>query len=250
MIATTTELGSSPQLAQAANGRSSGTSTSANEALHDAGLVARFNAGDERAFEEIVRRYKGRIHSVALGHLRNHADADEISQDTFIRAHRGLALFRGDSSLATWLHRVAFNLSRNRCKYYRCRRRDSMLSLDRAFSDDNAATLSELIASDAPDPAREAAAGEFSELVASCMTRLGVRQREILMLRNGLNDSYDDIARALGISIGTVKSRIGRARECLRKLLAESYPEASPGAQLHDWFEPVRSGALLQASGA
>jgi RNA polymerase sigma-70 factor, ECF subfamily len=250
MVATNSELGSTSQPAQGTNGRLVGSPSSTREAAYDAGLVARFNGGDEAAFVEIVERYRGKIHSIALSHLRNHADADEISQDTFIRAHRGLARFRGDSSLATWLYRVAFNLSRNRCKYYSCRRRHSMLSLDRAFSDVNPATLADLIACDAPDPAREATAGEFSELVASCMSKLAVRQREILMLRNGLNESYDDIAKALGISIGTVKSRIGRARECLRKLLAESYPEVNPGDHQHDWFEPVRSGSLLEAVGA
>jgi RNA polymerase sigma-70 factor (ECF subfamily) len=70
--------------------------------------------GDEDAFAEIVTRYRDRMFSIAFSHLRNHADAEEIAQDTFIQAHRGLARFRGDSSLATWLHRIAFNLSRNR----------------------------------------------------------------------------------------------------------------------------------------
>jgi RNA polymerase sigma-70 factor, ECF subfamily len=217
------------------------------EAAHDAELVRRFNAGDEDAFVEIVTRHRGKIVSIALGHLRNHADADEISQDTFIRAHRGLARFRGDSSLATWLHRIAFNLSRNRYKYYYCRRRHSTLSLDRAFSDDNQASFSDLIASDAPDPAREATTGEFSDLVVSCMEKLGSRQREILVLRNGLNRSYDEIALALGISIGTVKSRIGRARESLRELLSQSYPELASGGSPLDWFEPIRSGGRIEA---
>jgi RNA polymerase sigma-70 factor, ECF subfamily len=210
--------------------------------------VRRFNAGDEDAFVEIVGRYRGKISSIAFGHLHNHADADEIAQDTFIRAHRGLARFRGDSSLATWLHRIAFNLSRNRYKYYRCRRRHAMLSLDRAFSDDNQTSFADLIACEAPNPVREAAACEFSELVVSCMEKLGARQREILMLRNGLNQSYDDIAHALGISIGTVKSRIGRARENLRALLAESYPEMSPGGSPLDWFESIRPGGPVVAA--
>src|SRR5580658_8588126 len=103
------------------------------EAAYDAELVRRFNGGDEAAFVEIIGRHRGKIVSIALGHLRNHADADEIAQDTFIRAHRGLARFRGDSSLATWLYRVAFNLSRNRYKYYYCRRRHATLSLDCAL---------------------------------------------------------------------------------------------------------------------
>lgn len=213
---------------------------SGREALHDSELVRRFNGGDEAAFVEMVARYNGKIFSVVLRHLRNHADAEEITQDTFIRAHRGLARFRGDSSFATWLHRIAFNLSRNRYKYYFCRRRHASVSLDCSFSDENSTTLSDLIASDAPSPAREASAGEFSELVVACMAKLSTRQREILTMRNGLNQSYGDIAMALGISIGTVKSRIGRARRNLRTLIDQAYPESTPGGSPFDWFETIR----------
>jgi RNA polymerase sigma-70 factor (ECF subfamily) len=248
MISTDSSLGASARSARTAVAPVGRVAAATRDATHDAELVRRFNAGDEAAFVEIVGRYRGKIVSIALSHIRNHADADEIAQDTFIRAHRGLARFRGDSSLATWLHRIAFNLSRNRYKYYRCRRRHAMLSLDRAFSDDNRTSFADLIASEAPNPAREATACEFSELVASCMEKLGARQREILGLRNGLNQSYDDIALELGISIGTVKSRIGRARENLRALLAESYPEISPGSSPLDWFEPIRSGGRVEAA--
>jgi RNA polymerase sigma-70 factor (ECF subfamily) len=248
MISIASSLGSSVRSKNASIIPGGRTAVATREALHDAELVRRFNGGDEDAFVEIVNRYRGKIVSIALGHLRNYADADEIAQDTFIRAHRGLARFRGDSSLATWLHRIAFNLSRNRYKYYRCRQRHAMLSLDRAFSDDNQASFADLIASEAPSPAREATACEFSELVASCMEKLGARQREILVLRNGLNQSYDDIAQALGISIGTVKSRIGRARENLRALLAESYPETGPGGSPLEWFEPIRAGLRIETA--
>jgi RNA polymerase sigma-70 factor (ECF subfamily) len=219
-----------------------------DEALRDAELVRRFNAGDEEAFVEIVNRYRERIFSVALCHLRNRSDAEEIAQDTFIRAHRGLARFRGDSSLATWLHRIAFNLSRNRYKYYRCRRRNLTLSLDCPLSDDNKATFSELISSDAPSPARAAASREFIEVVDECMRKLGMRQRRILTLRNGLSQSYGDIASALGISTGTVKSRIGRARKNLRELMAQSRPDLAPDACPFDWFEPLRSNSRVEVA--
>ncbi len=248
MVAITSKPGAHSPFRRASTDPAAPAASSTWEAAHDTELVRRFNSGDEGAFVEIVTRYRGRITSIALGHLRNHADADEIAQDTFIRAHRGLARFRGDSSLATWLHRIAFNLSRNRHKYYYCRRRHAMLSLDRPFGDGNQSSFSEMIASAAPSPAREATACEFSELVVSCMERLGTRQREILMMRNGLNHSYDEIARSLGISIGTVKSRIGRARENLRELLSQSYPELAPGSSPLYWFESLRSGGRIEAA--
>jgi RNA polymerase sigma-70 factor (ECF subfamily) len=217
-------------------------STSAGqEAVHDAELVRRFNAGDDSAFVAIVNRYRGKMFAIALSHLRNHADAEEIAQDTFIRAHRGLAHFRGDSSLATWLHRIAFNLSHNRYWYYFRRRRHDSLSLDSAISDNNQATVSDLIASDDPNPAREEANREFLAHVKVCMDKLSTQQREILTLRNSLDQSYDGIAQTLGISMGTVKSRIARARENLRELLVDMYAEFEPGTSpFSQWFDPSR----------
>ena len=241
MVASSSQLGSPSQI----TGPAERAANSRREALHDSELVRRFNGGDEAAFVEIISRYREKVLSIAICHLRNHADAEEIAQDTFIRAHRGLARFRGDSSLATWLHRIAFNLSRNRYKYYRCRRRHVTLSLDCALGDDNQATFSDLIASDAPSPSREATSSEFTEIVAECMEKLGVRQRRILTLRNGLNRSYGDIAVLLGISTGTVKSRIGRARKNLRELMAQSHPDLAPDSSPFSWFDPIRSSGRL-----
>ena len=216
-------------------------SASASEASIDAALVARFNAGDDAAFVAIMERYRAKIFTVTLGLLRNHADAEEITQDTFIRAHRGLARFRGDSSLATWLYRIAINLARNRYWYFFRRRRQDSLSLDCALSEDNSGTFSDLVADVSPDPAQETATGEFTNLINACMDRLDARHREILTLRNVLNRSYEEIAQSLGINVGTVKSRIARARENLRTLLAEACPEFSPDSAPADWFIPTRS---------
>jgi lipopolysaccharide/colanic/teichoic acid biosynthesis glycosyltransferase len=93
------------------------------QAADDAARVQRFLGGDTDAFAEIMSVHRGPIHTLALSFLKNHADAEEITQDTFIRAHRGLLAFRGDSSLATWLHRIALNLARNRYWYFHRRRR-------------------------------------------------------------------------------------------------------------------------------
>jgi RNA polymerase sigma-70 factor (ECF subfamily) len=218
---------------------------SSDEAALDAKLVRHFKAGDEGAFVTIVARYRNKMFAIALRHLRNHADAEEIAQDTFIRAHRGLANFRGESSLSTWLHRIAFNLSRNRHKHNFSRRRHVTYSLDCALIGDDRATFSDLVASDAPTPERVATSREFSELVLASMKRLGVLQCQVLEMRNGQGQSYGDIARDLGISIGTVKSRIGRARESLRVLLAQSYPDLQPDSSLFEWFEPMRPGGKV-----
>lgn len=221
--------------------------TSRQEALYDAELVRRFNAGDDSAFVEIMSRYRERMFSIAYAMLKNHADAEEIAQDTFIRAYRGLAKFRGDASLATWLHRITLNLARNRYWYFFRRRRDSTLSLDSAFSDGNPATFSDLVATDNANPARAATVSEFSDLVTACMARLSPRHREVLALRNSMNRSYGDIAGELAISVGTVKSRIARARESLRLLLVETCPEFGPEDQPAAWLDLVRSTGGIAA---
>jgi RNA polymerase sigma-70 factor (ECF subfamily) len=185
-------------------------------------------------------RHTAKIFMVVLRILRNHADTEEITQDTFVRAHRGLAKFRGDSSLATWLYRIAVNLARNRYWYYVRRRRPDSISLETPRGEDGRLTFSDLIADRGHDPVQETIANEFSSSIAACMARLDTPHREILMLCNVLHHSYDEISATLGIKVGTVKSRIARARSNLRDLLAETCPELATRANLGGWFEPSR----------
>jgi RNA polymerase sigma-70 factor (ECF subfamily) len=221
---------SSEQAARAAS--------SVQEASHDTELVRLFREGDESAFEEIIGRHRRKILSIAVALLRNHADAEEIAQDTFIHAHRGLAGFRGDSSLATWLYRIAVNLSRNRYRYYL--RRRATVSLECSLNDRSGRTIGEVMPANSSSPVVEAVTDEFTTLVASCMEKLEPPQREILLLRNILSRSYHEISQALGVNVGTVKSRIARARMNLRDLLASACPEFSHDAGPSEWFECTR----------
>ena len=231
---------SSAKPARPVTDRAARAAASRQEALHDVELVRRFRGGDESAFVEIVTRYREKMFAVAFSLLQNRADAEEIAQDTFIRAYGGLARFRGDAALATWLHRITLNLSRNRYWYNFRRCQHTTRSFDSAFNDDNETTLASLIASDAPNPVQEAETSELAELVAVCMERLGPGHRAILTRRNTMNCSYDEIALTFGISIGTVKSRIARARDNLRGLLAKACPEFAPTVPAGEWFDPAR----------
>jgi RNA polymerase sigma-70 factor (ECF subfamily) len=215
--------------------------TPSGDTAIDTALVRRFTAGDESAFTEIVNRYRAKIFGLTLNLLHNAADAEEITQDAFIRAYRGLSRFRGDSSLSTWLHRIALNLARNRYWYFFRRRRQHWVSLDRPLTEDSSATFADLVAATDRDPAQETVSSEFTALVAACMERLDPKHREILIMRNVLDLSYEEIARSLGINVGTVKSRIARAREYLRTLLAGSYPELTPALSLNDFFLAARA---------
>jgi RNA polymerase sigma-70 factor (ECF subfamily) len=215
------------------------------EAQHDTELIRCFLAGDSSAFDKIVTRHHDKMFAIAFSVLHNRADAEEIAQDTFIRAHRGLVRFRGDSALGTWLHRIALNLSRNRYWHNFRRCQHVTRSLDTAFAPSSEATLASLIACEAPGPVRTTITREFSDLVTGCMRQLGPAHREILTQRNLQNRSYDEIACAIGISVGTVKSRLARARGNLRTLLAQACPEFAPDAPSDAWFDPVRpSGGL------
>jgi RNA polymerase sigma-70 factor (ECF subfamily) len=212
--------------------------TAAAAAQRDRELVRRFNGGDESAFDEIVGYYRRKLYEVALARLRNHTDAEEIAQDTFIRAYRGLSRFRGDSSLSTWLHHITVNLSRNRYWHFFRRFRHATVSLDCPLGEGGADVFSDLIASSDTSPAQDAATSDFAEVVSRCMAQLAASQREILLLRNELDRSYEEIALQMGIKIGTVKSRIARAREKLRASVAESYPEFTVGSALINGSEP------------
>jgi RNA polymerase sigma-70 factor (ECF subfamily) len=155
--------------------------------------------------------------------LRNREDAEEVTQDAFVRAHRGLSNFRGDSAFSTWLYQIATNLARNRYWYWWRRKRDYSVSIDQPLSHDNESTLRDILPAEDKDPEAQAVSQEFVDRIAECMGMLNDKHREILVLRNVKNLSYEEIAEILGLSVGTVKSRIARARESLREKMGEDF---------------------------
>ncbi|MDX2188075.1 MAG: sigma-70 family RNA polymerase sigma factor [Opitutaceae bacterium] len=198
-------------------------SAKAQDVALDRLLVERFKGGDSAAFDEMVGRYWDRIYAMVHQLLRNEQDAEEVTQDAFIRAHRGLVNFRGDSAFSTWLYQIATNLARNRYWYWWRRRRDKTLSFDQPVGDENDTTLAEVIPSDAETPGDITVTQELVDRIAEGMEKLGRKHREILILRNVKNLSYEEIATILGISVGTVKSRIARAREALREKMGDDF---------------------------
>jgi len=197
----------------------------AQEVALDRLLVERFKNGDGKAFDQMVSRYWDRIYAMVNQLLRNQQDAEEVTQDTFIRAHRGLTNFRGDSAFSTWLYQIATNLARNRYWYWWRRKRDKSISFEQPVSHENDTTLAEIIPSEQETPEDATVTQEFVGRIAECMEMLNEKHREILILRNVQNLSYEEIADILGISVGTVKSRIARARESLREKLGEEFQQ-------------------------
>ena len=190
------------------------------EADHDRRLIqCILSNNDEEAFTDIVVRYRDRMFLAASRFLKSREDAEEVAQDTFIRARKGLPHFRNDSSLSTWLHIIAFNLARNKFHYNERRMSQCTLSLQAPLGEDTHATLADCLASDERSPVDEYDLDEFSVELALGMTRLNPRYRNILTMRCVENLRYEEIAQRLGIRVGTVKSRIARARKSLRERL-------------------------------
>lgn len=213
-------------------------------AAGDPELVRRFQAGDEAAFAEIVMRHRARAYSLAYSLLRDRGDAEEVAQDTFIRAHRALAQFRGESSLGTWLHHIAVNLARNRYWYFFRRRRYTTCSLDGPIHGDvGETTLLDRLDSAAPTPVDEIAEAEYSSSVEACLYDLDRPQREVLIQRVVLNRTYRQMARLLRVELGTVKSRIARARRQLRLQMKERYPEFGIASPLVEGSSRPRRGS-------
>lgn len=198
-------------------------STKAQEVAMDRILVDRFKNGDQAAFDEMVTRYWDRIYAMVHQLLRNTQDAEEVTQDAFIRAHRGLVNFRGESAFSTWLYQIATNLARNRYWYWWRRKRDKTVSFDQPVGNDTETTLAEVFPAEVETPDDITVTQEFVDRIGQAMEKLGAKHREILILRNVKNQSYEEIAEILGISVGTVKSRIARARESLRAKLGEDF---------------------------
>ncbi|MBR0457724.1 MAG: sigma-70 family RNA polymerase sigma factor [Victivallales bacterium] len=185
----------------------------------DRTLVSRFQAGDERAFDELVGKYASRAYQIAYGILGNREDAQEVAEDVFIRIHKSLASFRGESEFTTWMYRIAQNLARNKYRWNKVRKQKQHVSLDAPIEgEDNDEQKLELPDSHfAPD--EQTAYTELEECLARELQNIPEVFRMPLVMSNIDEMSYEEIADVLDCKIGTVKSRIARARAMLKERL-------------------------------
>jgi RNA polymerase sigma-70 factor (ECF subfamily) len=186
----------------------------------DRELLERCRAGDEMAFDDLVLRHQQRAFNVAFQLLRDHEDATEVAQDAFVRIYRSVGDFRGECEFTTWLHQIVVNLARNKHRWWKRRGRQASVSLDSPVETADGEVPVQIAGNtDAPDV--QAVKTEFVELLSRHMSELPHKFREVLVLRNVENLNYEQIAGTLGCSIGTVKSRLARAREALRKSMRD-----------------------------
>ena len=177
-------------------------------------LIEQAKSGDLDAFERIVKRYETRVYHFILKSLRNPEDALDISQETFLRVHRSLGLFRGQSSFSTWIFSIASNLCIDFVRKQKRRGRHIP-----SVNEDSPEMQN--LADERPDPVSQAEKREVAREIDRALAAITPDLREIFLLREVAGLSYQEIADALDIELGTVKSRIARARGALAKELAD-----------------------------
>jgi RNA polymerase sigma-70 factor (ECF subfamily) len=204
---------------KSASGLSKETGTgAAPEETGDAEVVERVRSGDIEAFSILVRRYQKRMLNVAYRMCGDYEDSCDIVQDSFISAFKALKGFRGEASFPTWLTGIVMNNTRNRLRQ-RSGARFRTVSLDAAGGPAEEGRRPPDIPSGEPSPFDELGDREIQAAVQACIGTVEPEFREVMVLRDIRQHSYSEIGAILGLPEGTVKSRLFRARECMKECL-------------------------------
>jgi RNA polymerase sigma-70 factor (ECF subfamily) len=182
-------------------------------------LLEGIRAGYHAAFEVLVTAHQKPLYNLLLRLLGNPDDAADVLQETFLSAYRGASTFRGDCDIRTWLYRIAIRRAANHRRWWRSRRQTSTISLDTDVVEEAAPSLSETLVAPNADPEQQALWRERQAQVLAALAKLKFDFRVVVVMRDIRGMSYEDIAAALEISVGTVKSRIARGRAMLRTAL-------------------------------
>jgi RNA polymerase sigma-70 factor (ECF subfamily) len=186
------------------------------EAENDQLLVDRARLGDRHAFDLLVLKYQSRLLSLVNRLVSNQSDALDVLQDTFVKAYRSLHTFRGESAFYTWLYRIAVNTAKNHLA--------SKLKESKDVSVDDEATGELSVLQDFSAPDEEAGAEELQRAIVHAIEQLPDDLKQALTLRELEGMSYDEIALAMNCPIGTVRSRIFRARDHVVQEISQQFP--------------------------
>lgn len=182
-------------------------------------LIEASSRGEAEAFETLVQAHENQVYGLAFQMLRDTEEAQDVTQEVFLSCFRNLGLFRFESRLSTWLYRVTANTVKNHWKYHQRRQREHHVSLDERIED--GPSLAEQIPDPNPGPRIQAENLEMAQLVRERMAQLMPEHLEVLAMRFRQGLAYEEIAQVLGCSLGTVKSRISRARGQLREAMKD-----------------------------
>ena len=182
----------------------------------DPELVRAARDGDMRAYDQLIQRYQGRIYSTIYHMTSNHEDANDLAQDTFIKAYSVLKSFKGDSSFYTWIYRIAVNKTIN---FLKARKNKYSLSLnDMDFNAENDPDLVAFVSD--KTPRREVALAELQQKLNEAMQKLSEDHRMVITLHDVQGLSHDEIAAIMECNTGTVRSRLFYARQQMQALLS------------------------------
>jgi RNA polymerase sigma-70 factor (ECF subfamily) len=196
---------------------SSGDSLEADDAL----LVARAQAGDVRAYDDLVTRHRGRVYAMIRNMIHHEADAWDLAQEVFIKAWHALPRFEAKARFSTWLFRITHNVV---CDFTRKRKVESVGEFnDEIFGRDRIDPLASTAPSEVESPDASLAHGELRAKIESALAKLSEEHREAVLLKDVQGLSYKEIADAMGCSLGTVMSRLFYARQKLQALLKDEY---------------------------
>jgi RNA polymerase sigma-70 factor (ECF subfamily) len=182
-------------------------------------LVKRVQRGDKTAFDLLVRKYQHKVVKLVLRYVRNPAEAEDIAQEAFIKAYRALPQFRGDSAFYTWMYRIAINTAKNSL----ASRDRSPIAYDLDLNDPEESHSVQTKLQDPDTPEGMALTEEIRQIVNSAIEGLPEELKTAIVLRELDGLSYEEIAAAMECPVGTVRSRIFRAREAIDKRLREVF---------------------------
>jgi RNA polymerase sigma-70 factor (ECF subfamily) len=194
---------------------------SAQVCPYEASLIARLRSGEMGAFDQLVEEYHALVYTLALRILNDAEDARDATQETFLKIYRHFANFRGESSLKTWICRIAINQARSAERWYRRRHRSNTTSLEAplGLKDDDERSPIDYLPQPGPTPEDETLSRERGRQIELGLRQLKKDFRIAVVLRDIEGLSYEEIAWATEVSVGTVKSRIARGREMLREIV-------------------------------
>jgi RNA polymerase sigma-70 factor (ECF subfamily) len=199
----------------------------------DLSLVRKAQAGDQKAFAELVERYQRKAYAVALGLVRDREEAMDVAQEAFVKVYKYLDHFKGDSSFYTWLYRIVVNLCIDR------RRRKGadpgdQVEFDEAVRNEAESEVGVLGSRLGTNPQKAALRQELMQKIEAALEQIPEKHRAILLLREVEGMSYEDLAQTLKIRKGTVMSRLFHARKKMQSLLSEYLAGESPQEGLGD----------------
>ena len=195
------------------------------EAEEDRDLIREAQKGDQAAFRRLVERHQRRAFAIAMGLVRDENDARELVQDAFLRVYKGLGTFQGSSSFFTWLYRIVTNLAIDLMR--KPGRRDQELADSHSTEDDADFPLVARI--DGADPLDVVRRREIAARIQTALDALPPYHRGVILMREVEGMSYEEMAEAMGVSKGTIMSRLFHARQKLQRALADCYAEEGPG---------------------